>query len=105
MFGVLPLVLFNYCFVVQDVQENVSAFCPLKHWRVCIMHCELGKSLSCPFTSRHANCHKSADIGLLPFTLVATFIDNVPSFPMPTLLFKEVCKKGVERLERLWLLL
>ena len=94
MFGVLPLVLFNYCFVVQDVQENVSAFLSLKTLESVHMHCELGKSLSCPFTSRHANCHKSADIGLLPFILVATFIDNVPSFPMSTLLFKEVCKKG-----------
>lgn len=44
----LPLVLFNYCFVVQDVQE-MSPLLSLKTLESVHMHCELGKSLSCHF--------------------------------------------------------
>lgn len=55
MVGSLPLVLFNYCFVVQDVQE-MSPLLSLKTLESVYMHCELGKSLSCHFTYRHAYC-------------------------------------------------
>lgn len=67
----LPLVLFNYCFVVQDVQE-MSLLLSLKTLESVYMHCELGKSLSCHFTYRHAYCvtkvswHRTQT---LPFTL------------------------------------
>lgn len=49
----------------------------------------------------HTVSQKSVDIGLA-FYSVATFLNNVLPFPMPTLLFKEV-RKG-KRLERLRLL-
>lgn len=67
----LPLVLFNYCFVVQDVQE-MSPLLSLKTLESVYMHCELGTSLSCHFTYRHAYCvtkvswHRTQ---ILPFTL------------------------------------
>lgn len=57
----LPLVLFNNCFVVQDVQE-MSLLLSLKTLESVYMHCELGKFLS--FYILHTVSQKSADIGL-----------------------------------------
>lgn len=89
----LPLVLFNYCFLVQDVQE-VFPLLSLKTLESVYMHCGLGTFLSCHFSSRHAYCVTNVSghrTQILPFTL-ATFMNNVLFFPMPTLLLKEVCK-------------
>lgn len=55
-------------------------------------HCELGKSLSCHFTYRHAygvtemGWHRTEGF---VFYSVATFLNNVLLCPMPTFLFKE----------------
>lgn len=92
----LPLVLFNYCFVVQDVQE-MSPLSSLKTLESVHMHCELGKSLSCHFTYRHAyrvTEGSRRSVQNLPFTF---------NFPMPTLLFKEVFKGTRCERARLWL--
>lgn len=55
------------------------------------MHCVLGKSLSLSFyLSPCILCHKSVDIGLrICLYPVATSLNNVLFFPMPTFLFKE----------------
>lgn len=53
----LPLVLFNYCFVVQDVQEMSPL---LKTLESVYMHCELGKVYVLSFyLSPCILCHKS----------------------------------------------
>lgn len=69
-------------------------FCLLKTLESVYMHCELGKSLSCHFSSRHAyrvtksQSHDS-DFCLL---LYGHLYENVPFFPMPTGLCKEIDK-------------
>ena len=99
----LPLVLFNHCFVVQDVQEISPLFCHLKTLESVHMHCVLGKSSSCHFTYRHAYCvtnvgwHRTREFA---FYSVATRLNYVLLFPKRPLFYLKRFLKGGKRCER-----